>query len=347
MREAHRRDEASAHIAGWNAMLGYEKQRNHDPNAGLQAMWQNANHSRVVDFLEAGPDGQARPRAGLAFNADGTLPPTAANIEAMGRYYFDQPPIGTPGVPLQDTVNLGPHGRSDYSNLYGAGLVNHAIFFERTVGVPAHGAASRMALDMGRLRLDEKLLEENGLSIPAMPGQPATQAYCDIGTHPPTTGRFNHTVDGPHAHQHVPVDAVPRPHSARAEPPAEADPLCRQVRTAVERLDASMNRTFDASSEAMTASLYALAREAGLSRVNHVVLSTETDRLRRAENVFVVQGGLMEAGNRVAHMKTAEAVMAPVEQSLQRAQAHGAAEPTAPAHAEAHRHAPALVHSRQ
>lgn len=86
MKQAHRRDEASAHITGWNAMLSYEKQRTGNPNAGSQEMWDNASHSRVVDFLELDLTGKPVARLGLTFNPDGSLPATPANVEAMGRY---------------------------------------------------------------------------------------------------------------------------------------------------------------------------------------------------------------------------------------------------------------------
>lgn len=80
-----------------------------------------------------------------------------------------------------------------------------------------------------------------------------------------------------------------------------------------------MGRTPDMASDAMAASLFALARENGLQRVDHVVLSVDSGQVRKGENVFVVQGGLTDVHNRVAHMKTAEAVSAAPDVSLERA----------------------------
>jgi hypothetical protein len=70
-------------------------------------------------------------------------------------------------------------------------------------------------------------------------------------------------------------------------------------------------------------SLYALAREQGITRVDHVVLSQrgQTAGAGAGENVFIVQGGLNDLGNRHAHMPTAQAIALPVEQALARAEA--------------------------
>ncbi|MEH6420088.1 hypothetical protein [Pseudomonas sp. CGJS7] len=203
MMGVHRKNEAEAHIAGWNAMLSYEKASTGNPNVSLQDMWNHASRGRVADFLELDANNRAVARPGIAFNADGTLPSTSANVGALGRYYFDQAPVGTPGVAAQDTMNLGPHGRSDYANLYGAGVVSLGIWAERNFGVPKHANASQMHLNMQRLGFNETLLEENGISIAPL----ASQVYRDTSTNPPTVGRFDHTSDGPNKNRHIPVDA--------------------------------------------------------------------------------------------------------------------------------------------
>lgn len=331
--QANRRDEAEAHIAGWNAMLSHEKQRSGNPNAGLQEMWNNANRGRVADFLELDAGNHPVAKAGLAFSADGTLPSTQANVAAMGRHYFDQPPAGTPGMPAQDTMSLGPHGHSDYANNYGAGIVARAIWFERTVAVPKHGGASRMHLNLHQLGVNEKLMEENGIYI--VPNSTASQAYFDTSTHPPTAGRFDHTFDGPNKHQHLPVDApgqaakqapgFPHDVSASSQTPAPAapntmdeHPILLQSQAAVDRLDRSLGRTPDEASARMSASLARLACESGLTRIDHVVLSRRTDTAPEGENVFVVQGRLDDPAHLTAHMKTTTATQTPVQESLQR-----------------------------
>jgi hypothetical protein len=98
-----------------------------------------------------------------------------------------------------------------------------------------------------------------------------------------------------------------------------ADPaLYAQIQRGVHGLDAMRGRMPDASSERMTMSLYALAREHGITRVDHVVLSQQGPNVRAGENVFIVQGGLHDATNRHAHLPTAQAIAMPVEQTLVR-----------------------------
>lgn len=95
-------------------------------------------------------------------------------------------------------------------------------------------------------------------------------------------------------------------------------PLLRQSRDAVRRLDESLGRAYDEASDRMAASLAHLAGKSGFDRIDHVVLSNATQTVQKGENAFVVQGGLTQATNRVAHMKTQDAIATPAEQSLER-----------------------------
>jgi hypothetical protein len=213
--QAHRVDEAESHIAGWNAMLSYEKQRSGNQNVTLLDMWNNTAKSRVADFIELDAtgnvkldaNGNAIGKSGLVFNADNTITPSAGpngNVAKMGQYYFDQSPAGTLGKLPIDTMSVGPYNHSDYPNYYGVGVVGLAIWAEQEISVPKHGNASQMRLNMQQLKFNEVLLEENGLSIGS--GGTAFQTYRDTSTTPPTVGRFDHTYDGPNKNQHVPVD---------------------------------------------------------------------------------------------------------------------------------------------
>lgn len=104
---------------------------------------------------------------------------------------------------------------------------------------------------------------------------------------------------------------------------AHNDPLYVQAEDAVRRLDAGLGRAFDDHSACMAASTACLAKANGFDRIDHVVLGQATSTLKQGENVFVVQGGLTDAGNRVAYMKTQDAIGTPVEQSLERLQTAG------------------------
>lgn len=99
---------------------------------------------------------------------------------------------------------------------------------------------------------------------------------------------------------------------------AASDPLIAQAEVAVRALDRGLGREFDGSSARMTASLAALAKTEGFGRIDAVVLSDAVPTARPGENVFIVQGGLHDATNRVAHLKTDIAVATPIEDSLAR-----------------------------
>ncbi|TCZ82819.1 XVIPCD domain-containing protein [Lysobacter sp. N42] len=100
--------------------------------------------------------------------------------------------------------------------------------------------------------------------------------------------------------------------------------LYRGIEQGVHRLDAERGRAPDAASACMTAALYACAVRSGITSSDHVVLSIDSAATRAGENVFVVQGGLSDARNRVAWMRTDEAVATPVEQSLANAAEYAA-----------------------
>lgn len=100
-------------------------------------------------------------------------------------------------------------------------------------------------------------------------------------------------------------------------------PLYQQIRGHVAALDAKHGRSFDETSERLTASLTALAVENRLERADHVVLSLGTADSAAGRNVFVVQGDLKDPAQQRAAMATEVAVQTPVEQSLQRMEVAG------------------------
>ncbi|MFI8719369.1 XVIPCD domain-containing protein [Stenotrophomonas sp. NPDC077464] len=61
-----------------------------------------------------------------------------------------------------------------------------------------------------------------------------------------------------------------------------------------------------------------LAKENGLSHVDHVVLSDRTSHAAAAENIFVVQGERNDPAHLRASMPTVQAAQAPLEASLER-----------------------------
>ncbi|KRG40080.1 hypothetical protein ARC63_15850 [Stenotrophomonas geniculata ATCC 19374 = JCM 13324] len=97
--------------------------------------------------------------------------------------------------------------------------------------------------------------------------------------------------------------------------------LYMQIRAGVGRLDAESGKQWDESSQRMSASLLVLAKEQGLSRVDHVVLNNPTESLARGEKVFIVEGALDDPAQRRGTMNTMDALRAPEAESLHRAEA--------------------------
>ncbi|NED70110.1 hypothetical protein G3I15_55245 [Streptomyces sp. SID10244] len=97
--------------------------------------------------------------------------------------------------------------------------------------------------------------------------------------------------------------------------------LYRQIRAGVERLEAESGKHWDESSQRMSASLLVLAKEQGLSRVDHVVLNNPTESLARGEKVFIVEGAMDDPAQRRGTMNTMDALRTSEAESLHRAEA--------------------------
>lgn len=105
--------------------------------------------------------------------------------------------------------------------------------------------------------------------------------------------------------------------------------MYQQIKRGVHAIDAAHGRTPDQTSARLTAALLPLAKEGGLSRVDHVLMSEANHRgVHGGENVFVVQGEPSNPAHLRAHMKTEQALGTPEEQSFERArQLAGPGEP--------------------
>ena len=109
--------------------------------------------------------------------------------------------------------------------------------------------------------------------------------------------------------------------SSPTEPSHRDHALYTQIAGHVRAQDQQHGRRWDQTSERLTASLLALSKEAGLTRVDHVVFSARTDRVAAGENVFVVQGRLDDPAHVRAHMKTEEATRTPESASFAKLEA--------------------------
>ncbi|CAD0364766.1 XVIPCD domain-containing protein [Xanthomonas sp. WHRI 8391] len=124
--------------------------------------------------------------------------------------------------------------------------------------------------------------------------------------------------------QDLPSRDSQAPLSARPSLPTQQDhadhALYQQIKGGVEKLDSQHGREWDASSQRMTASLLVLAKEEGLTRVDHVLLNSPTDKLAAGEKVFLVQGIQSDPAHLRADMATMQAVQTPENQSFERVQ---------------------------
>ena len=196
MLEINRHDEATAHIAGWNALVSRERQRNPRLVIGdASKLIRNVDY--VQDFLDFGgavdKEGHITAKNGITLNPDLSITPDARNIEATARHYFDK---------LPEDTKLGYNGNSDYINYYATSLVGSICQTEMIN--PTH--AGRLALDMQGLKLQEPLLEQNGISLGKTRAN-ARCAYIDVRS-PAIDLHFDHTAD---SHRHVPVRDLPQP----------------------------------------------------------------------------------------------------------------------------------------
>ncbi|MBO0810520.1 MAG: hypothetical protein J2P23_00580, partial [Microlunatus sp.] len=154
-----RTNEASAHLAGWNAVA--ELIRTADPNATIDKIVRKTPWA--ADFVRPNnTSGLADLRPGLTVRPDLSFDLSPSNIEAMARYYFDKKP---------EQTAIGDIGTSDYRNDYGAWAVMQAAafhrYFTRDVEPPPP-----MIINLTQLGLSRQIMEENGIDLEGVPAQP-------------------------------------------------------------------------------------------------------------------------------------------------------------------------------
>ena len=133
----------------------------------------------------------------------------------------------------------------------------------------------------------------------------------------PARGSLEPGLDKNNTPQMAPPNPQPMPQTPM-QPGHPDHALYQQIREQVTALDARHGRSFDETSERMTASLLVLAKDNGLDRVDHVLLSNATAEKPAAHYVFVVQGEPGNPAHQRGAMPTALAAQTPVEESLQK-----------------------------
>ena len=186
LQDAERNDEALAMIAGWNAVVSYEKKQQGKTNLSLQEVIGDGFGYEQY-FLDETALGNKKiiPTKGLKFNPDMTV--SDSQKEILAHTYYDQSP---------EEARLGPHGESDYRNSYATRVIGYIVRKHY-----AHDPKANLVIDMKGLGLDERLIERNGLNLGA---ENRREAYYDK-SHPKTPQYFDHTINGDNQFEHVPI----------------------------------------------------------------------------------------------------------------------------------------------
>ncbi|AWH16232.1 hypothetical protein C1922_02260 [Stenotrophomonas sp. ZAC14D2_NAIMI4_7] len=299
-----RKEEAMAEISGLRSLNS--RIRNFSPGASdaeLELVLARSSTSRCIDRSGHAP----QLAAGISYEDLATLPhKDGPNLTpAVEKCFYDGP------------ASLGRKGDSDYRNYYGASAISSiALGYEALwKGRPP----AEIRVDLRELGLDPRQLERNGLDLGKMKVFP----IIDLGKDGYGRIELNNTSS---------LTRVPGEKADRAVGEAPRSPgllsagdqaLFDQIRGKVETLDRANGRTFDETSERLSASLLAAAKGAGITRADHILLSKQTENLPGAHNIFVVQGDLTNPAAMRTHVATAEAAQRPVQESMSQVEALG------------------------
>jgi hypothetical protein len=272
--EIARKDEASAQLAGWNALVSRQKEI--DPSVDLRGMLYGSQTGRVRDFL-VDDNVSVAPRPGISFNDDLTIASTRENVAALGTHYFDRPSKIHPDGHARP-VELGNSGVADYRNYYGAQAVSEILSIDGG-SRSFHGEKPHLTIDMQKLGLHEDLLEREGISTGLLH---ARRPYYDSSQDVALPQYFDHTTSGKDKNAYVPstpTDVPPRVCDI-GHPDNE---LYGHVQSLVHELDRQHGRTPDERSDRLASSLVVAARAGGLSRVDEIGLSPDASKVWAVE----------------------------------------------------------------
>lgn len=299
-----RREEALAEISGLRALNS--RNRNLSPDASeaeLERLLAQDSTSRCIDRSGHAP----QLAAGIGYEdlTTGPYQDGPRLTPAVERYFYD------------GSGTLGRNGDSDYRNYYGTSPISSIA--QGHEGLWRGRPPAEIRVDLHELGLDPRQLERNGLDL----GNARVFPIIDLGKEGYGRIELNNTAD---------LTQKPRDKSDRAvgdAPPTASglspsdQTLLNEIRSKVEILDKANGRTFDETSERMSATLLASAKDAGITRADHVVLSKQTAVSPAAQNIFVVQGDMSDPAALRTHMPTADAAQRPVQESLSQVEAIG------------------------
>lgn len=267
----------------------------------LQDAWQNVLAHPLVDPTRLNAD-TTRPNLAAEYATVKTLflqhGQAPGFIEAMERGTGHA--YGRPRVEGRSGVTAGLYSSGDDFIVWSRDGIGHARIRDSWSSIDRDDL-SRVRNRDGSVDLS---IDQNGATVLLMHADPHSPPLRPAQGRPVEAGFLNHL--SPEGARLPGYESVPE------------HPLVVQARVGVHRLDALMGRAPDQASECMSVSLACLARQNGLSRIDHVVLSGEEQDKHTGENVFVVQGHLDDPAHLRAYMRTELAVQTSVPDSIQR-----------------------------
>lgn len=293
--ESGKRDEALAEVSGLRALNSRIDHLNPGiPESEREAVLARDSISRCIERSSGHPVlAEGISYQALSRPSRQDEPELARAVE---RCYYDA--AGT----------LGKHGDSDYRNYYGVDPI--AQIARSNSYLADMRTPPEVRIKLAELGLDPKQLERNGLDL----GKADSIRIVDIGKNGFGDVQLRNTAQQSEPSIRSPNRASPVSESAQL---SEADrTLLDQIRGKVGELDKANGRAFDDISERISASLLVTAKDAGMTRADHVLLSNKTAAFPAAHTVFVVQGDPANPASVRAHLPTAEAAQRPVQESL-------------------------------
>lgn len=271
--------EATDQIGGFNALAAHVRKDN--PTATKSQMYEKLYNSsdqmeQYFDVAGTPPKQTYAPKAGLTIDKEGHIAPTKANIEAMGKYFYDA---------------------NGYQNLYGPRALQAAINVESKVQSAAAAADPKYKAPEVRFNLKELGLD--GIGIKFGPG------ITDTSPKPPPVVPPKSPI-APTGEPHTPGHSEPR----GTRPVEIAPALYLQSVNALEKLGADAGIKSRDELGNVAAAMASKAQSDGLRQIDAVVASND------GKGLIAIQGDPGSAHAKNSYIDRADAVQQPMAQSL-------------------------------
>jgi hypothetical protein len=321
--DAHRMAESAGEIEGFNAVVNATREQN--GSVELKSAYL-ASPRYMQHFIELDDKGKASLKPGFTLNDDMTMSRTGANLEQIGRNYYDGISAETAdgrslsvnqnryaAEHIADILERERDGRSVLSRA-GSAILD-------AVGLEEYDPAPRIEIDFKKLGLDKKLIE-------AELGLEDAQLIYDTSDGKSVPLHLESTSSLVPARGMAPdsVATAPAQFASAADSAATFDPthpghpqhaIHQQAVAAVQALNDQLKLPWSAESDALAASATLMAaRDPLIQRIDHVVLSEATAGRAAGQTVFVVQGELDRMPNFTAYMDTQAATRTPAGDSF-------------------------------